>query len=210
MSRRRAAVLVAAAAAVLSTAQVAPAAALDVKLPSLTGREDSGALGARAETPVAEVDVQVSSSRISASVTTPPPSLEIPVPGSPKPAAEPSAPGAAKRDSSRPEKGRAPTNEARRKPRTTVSEAPVPREGPSGRVPAAPESIEGLPSPSSPPEAAIFADDSVVTAASGSSGAPAALAGLVLVAIAFLSWIALQRPRRLSPPLLSFALQRPG
>jgi hypothetical protein len=195
----------------LGAAQAAQAAALDVKLPPVTGREDAGGLGARVETPVVDVGVQASSGRISVSVTAPPPpSVEIPLPGPSKPAAEPSAPGAAKRDSSRPEKGRAPTDDKRRKPHTTTSEAPVPPASPSGRAPVAAESVGAPPSPSSPPEATLFAVDSLAAAAAGSSGATAALIGLVLVAIAFLSWIALQLPRRLSPPLLSFALQRPG
>lgn len=209
MSRRRAAVLVATAAAMLSTAQVAPAAALDVKLPSLTGREDAGVLGARVETPVAEVDVQVSSGRISASVTAPPPSIEIPLPSPAKSAAEPPS-GASRASPSRSKSDRAQPSRKHRKAPTAVSQRPVRPDRPTAPVSVAPESAGDLPSRSFLPEAARSADASSAAAAAASSGAPAALAGFVLVAIAFLSWIALQRPRRLSPPLLSFALQRPG
>ena len=211
MSRRRAAVLVATAAAMLSTAQVAPAAALDVKLPSLAGREDAGVLGARVETPVAEVDVQVSSGRISASVTAPPPSIEIPLPSPPKSAAEPPASGASSASPSRSKSDRAQPSRKHRKAPTAVSQRPVRPDRPTAPVSVAPESAGDLPLGSFLPEAAPSSPDaSSAAATAASSGAPAALAGLVLVAIAFLSWIALQRPRRLSPPLLSFALQRPG
>jgi hypothetical protein len=210
VSRRRAAVLVATAAAMLSTAQAAPGAALGVELPPAPGQEDTASLRAHVGTPIAEADVEVTSGGISASVAAPAPSTEIPLPAPPKTSAEPPASGASKGSPSRHKTDRARTSPRKQKTRTTVSERPGGPEHVSVRMPTMPESPGSLPSRSFLPEAAPSADESLAAAAAGSSGAPAALAGLVLVAIASLSWIALQRPRRLSPPLLSFALQRPG
>jgi hypothetical protein len=210
VSRRRAAVLVVAAAAMLSTAQAAPGAALGVELPLAPSQEDADGLRAHVETPIAEANVEVTSGRISASVATPAPSSELPLPSPPKTAAEPPASSASKGSPSRPKADRARTSPRKQNTRVTVSERPVRPDALSVRVPTVPEGSGSLPSRSFLPQAAPSADDSLAAAAAGSSGAPAALAGLVLVALAFLSWIALQPPRSLSTPLLSFALQRPG
>jgi hypothetical protein len=211
VSRRRASVL-AATVALLSTAQAAPAATLDVPLLG-PGHEETGEIGAHVDTPVAEVDVQASAARISASVSAPPPQIEIPPPASP---AEPSPPSASKRPPSRTKVDRRAVRRVHQQQpvRSSASDRPVPPD-PSGRMPAATaEEVGGLPSRSFSrsflPEASPSADGSLTAAAAASAGATAALTGLVVAAIALLSWIALQRPRTLSPPLLSFALQRPG
>jgi hypothetical protein len=212
VSRRRASVL-AAAVALLSTAQAAPAATLDVPLLG-PGHEQTGEISAHVDTPVAEVDVQASAARISASVSAPPPQIEIPPPASP---AEPSAPSASKRPPSRTKADRRAVRRVHQQQpvRSSASDRPVPPDPPSGRMPAATaEEVGGLPSRSFSrsflPKASPSADGSLTAAAAASAGATAALTGLVVAAIALLSWIALQRPRTLSPPLLSFALQRPG
>lgn len=210
MSRLRVAALAAATAAILSTAQAAPAAALDVKLPLVPGQGDTGGFGARVGTPVADVDVQVSARHVSAAVTTREPSIEIPVPAPHESPAEPAAPDASKGAAGGHKADRARTSRKQQQVRRVASKRPVKPEGPSARLPAAPEGTGALPPRSFLPEAALSADEAVAATAAGPPGATPALAGLVLVAVSLLSWIALQRPRRLSPPLLSFALQRPG
>jgi hypothetical protein len=194
----------------LSAAPAAPAATLDVPLPLGSGQEETSGIGAHVDTPVAQVDVQASAARVSASVSAPPAKIEIPPPGSP---AEPSPPGASQRPQSRAKADRpaARRNHQQQPARSSASDRPVPPDPPSGRMPGAPaEEVGGLPSRSFLPEASASVDGSLTAAAAGSAGATAALTGLVVVAIALLSWIALQRARTLSPPLLSFALQRPG
>jgi hypothetical protein len=209
VSRRRAAVL-AAAVAMLSAAPAAPAATLDVPLPTGPGQEATSGIGAHVDTPVAQVEVQASAARVSASVSAPPPQIEIPPPASP---AEPSLPGASKSPPSRAKADRlaARRNHQQKPVRSSASDRPVRPDPPSGRTPGTPaEEVGGLPSRSFLPEASPSADGSLTAAAAGFAGATAALTGLVVLAIGLLSSIALQRARTLSPPLLSFALQRPG
>jgi hypothetical protein len=209
VSRRRAAVL-AAVVAMLSAAPAAPAATLDVPLPLGSGQEETSGIGAHVDTPVASVDLRASSGRVSTSITAPPPQIEIPPPAS---TAEPSLPGASKSPPSRAKADRlaARRNHQQKPVRSSASDRPVPPDPPSGRISAAPaEEVGGLPSPSFLPEASPSTDGSLSAATAASAGATAALTGLVVVAIGLLSWIALQRARTLSPPLLSFALQRPG
>jgi hypothetical protein len=210
VSRLRVAALAAATAAILSTAQAAPAAALDVKLPLVPGQGDTGGFGARVETPAADVDVQVSARHVSAAVTTPDPSIEIPLPAPQKSPPEPSAPNASKGAVRGHKVDRGRTSREQQQVRPLTSERPAKPQGPSARMPAAPEGTGALPPRSFLPEAALSADEAVAATAAAPPGATPALAGLVLVAVSFLSWIAFQRPRKLSPPLLSFALQRPG
>jgi hypothetical protein len=205
VSRSRVAVL-AAAAALFTTAETVQAAALDVELPLAPGQAEIGGAGAQIRTPVADVDVQVSPGRVSAAMTTPPPTVEVPLP---TPPAEPPAHDASKGSAKEPKAHRAPTSRRQHQVRPVVSAKPVAPDRPSVQKPADQDEAGGLVPRSFLPEAAFVTDESVTTAA-GSAGATAALAGLVPVAIGLLSWIALQRPARLSPPLLSFALQRPG
>lgn len=208
MSRSRVAVL-AAAAGLFTTAEAVQAAALDVELPLAPGQAEIGGAGAQIRTPVADVDVQVSPGRISAAMTTPPPSVEVPLPAPPTPPAEPPAHDTSKGSTKEPKAHRAPTSRRQHQVRPVVSAKPVAPDRPSVQTPADQDEAGGLVQRSFLPEAGFVTDESVTTAA-GSAGATAALAGLVLVAIGLLSWIALQQPARLSPPLLSFALQRPG
>jgi hypothetical protein len=208
VSRSRVAVL-AAAAALFTTAEAVQAAALDVELPLAPGQAEIGGAGAQIRTPVADVDVQVSPGRVSAAMTTPPPTVEVPLPAPATSPAEPPAHDASKGSAKEPKAHRAPTSRRQHQVRPAASPKRDTSEPPSVRAPAAQDEAGGLVPRSFLPEAAFVTDESVTTAA-GSAGATAALAGLVLVAIGRLSWIALQRPARLSPPLLSFALQRPG
>jgi hypothetical protein len=209
VSRSRVAVLVAAA-ALFTTAEAVQAAALGVELPLAPGQAEIGGVGAQIRTPVADVDVRVSPARVSAAVTAPPPSVEVPLPAPPASPAEPPAHGASKGSAKEPKAHRAPTSRPQHQVRPAASPKPVTSEPPSMEAPAASDEAGGLVPRSFLPEAAFLTDESVTATAAGSAGATAALAGLVLVAIGLLSWIALQRPARLSPPLLSFALQRPG
>lgn len=209
MSRSRVAALVAATAAMLSTAQAAPAAGLDVKLPLVPGQGDTGGLEAHVGAPAADLGVQVSARHVSASVTTPDPSIELPVPA-PKSPAGPSAPQTSKAAPRGAKADRDPTSGKQQQVRPVTSERPVEPEGASGRMATAPESTGAPPPRSFLPEAVLSADTSVAATAPGPPAATPALAGLVLIAVSLLSWIALQRPRSLSPPLLSFVLQRPG
>lgn len=206
MSRTRVAALAAASVAMLGTAQAAPAASLNVDLPSLSGQGNTGRLGARVETPVAEADVQVSSGRIAASVTTSDPSVEMPQPATPKPRGKAAATGA----SSGPKAGRTQPSGKEQRIRPSASErSAAPARAPRA-MPTMDKHARELPARSFLPEWAFSADGSVASAVPGSTAATAALAGFLLVGIAFLSWITRPWARTLSAPLLSFALQRPG
>ena len=206
MSRTRVAALAAASIAMLGTAHAAPAASLNVELPSVPGQANPGALRAHVETPVAEADVQVSSGRIAAGVATSDLNVEIPRPVAPKPPGKATTKGTP----NGPKVDRTSPSGKQQRPRPSASErssepAPEPR-----AMPTMDKHAGELPARSFVPEWTWSADGPLASAVAGSTAATAALAGLVLVAIAFLSWILRLRPRTLSPPLLSFTLQRPG
>jgi hypothetical protein len=212
LASRRAAVLVAAAAAVLATAHAAPAATLGVQV-SLPDTVASSLpkgtvpnVEVAVKTPIVEASVEASD-RGAATMATVPPATgkpSTPVPSEPRADARPER---------RPSDARQPQRHGRSERK--AAPAVVERVAPPQVEPPAP--VTGGPTPPSAPRppapepASLTADGPLALAdAVSPAGTPAALAALFVLAVVFASWIAPLIARTLAPPLLSFALQRPG
>ena len=209
MASRRAAVLVAAAAAALMTAHAAPAAALGVQV-SLPGpitsslpKDSVRNVEATVKTPVLEASVEVSSSSAAASATVPPATAQPSTPA-------PSEPHAEARPERRPSDARRPQRHGRSERNAAPAAVDPPQVEHAGTVGGEPKP-RSAPRPLPPEPATLTADGTLALAdAVSPAGTTAALAALFVLAVVFASWIAPLIARTLAPPLLSFALQRPG
>jgi hypothetical protein len=212
LASRRAAVLVAAAAAVLATAHAAPAATLGVQvsLPdTVTSSLPKGTVQnveVAVKTPILEASVEASDRGAAATATVPSATGKPSTPAPSGPRAE-----------ARPERRRTDIRRPQRQDRSErkVAPAAVERVAPPQVEPAAP--VNGGPTPRSAPrppapgQATLTTDGPLALAdAVSPAGTTAALAALFVLAVVFASWIAPLIARTLAPPLLSFALQRPG
>ena len=196
---RRAAVL-AAILTVLGTAQSAPAGILGVKVSASVDKANGARVSVAA--PPAAADVAVSTSEVSARVEAPPVGLDVTLrKGTPSVS---KAPGGTVDRSARNPKPR-PRKPAAAPDVAVAAESPRSNRGDPAQPPIDPTFR------SFPPELApAGASSSLAAPPIGSAGAPAALAGIVLVVVALLSWTAVACEPRVRPPLLSFALERPG
>ena len=225
MTKRRVAVFLGAALAMLGAAQAAPAGILGVQVSPVPGHRaqlaaDKGALHLEIAAPVGKAGLRASPAGASAAVSTPlltteaglqtgPPrvSLDVAI----KPRAEQSSPTPTHQVSTRRAVKSAQAKPAPAKPdrvSPTFGTTPAPGQ-------AAPAAVDPDPRPLLPPSplsepASSGWTDLLSASPTGPGGATVALAGLLLVVLAPLAMTLRGPPRTLRPPRLSFVLQRPG
>jgi hypothetical protein len=211
LASRRAAVLVAAAAAVLATAHAAPAATLGVQVSvpdTVTSSLPKGTVPnveVAVKTPILEASVEASDRGAAATAT------------GPSATGKPSTPApSGLRADARPERRPTDVRRPQRQDRSERKAAPAAVERVPPQVEPPAPGTGGPTTPSAPrppaPEPATLTTDGPLALADAVSpaGTTAALAALFVLAVVFASWIAPLIARTLAPPLLSFALQRPG
>jgi hypothetical protein len=213
---RRLAVFLVAALALLGAAQEAPAGILGLQVSLAPGQRaasaaDEGALQLEIAAPVVEVALRASPAGASASLATPLLAADVGTTTRPPKMSVNVGPGP--RADRRPPAREAPQG-------ATVARRPVVELAPTASTAAAPtppplvtrsaEQPPTAPAPPLPEQAPAGWNNLLSAAQATASGASAALAGLVLIALSLLV-VTLRGPApRLTAPLLSFALQRPG